>query len=307
MEITTSNQGRRRVLQSIGMAGLSTLTGCSNLVGELDADPVTILTAGSLQYTFEEELAPALSVPLEIEAHGSATVARLVDSGQRDPDIVTVADGSLFEGVLTPPWYVTFTSNAIVLAYNQDTSIGRSLTSVSVDRWYLPLLDGDHSLGRTDPDQDPLGYRTLFALELAARYHEESGLTDRVLKSTRIVPETGLLGQFEIGAIDAAFTYRNMATERGYEFVALPDAIDLSSPPATRKWYSTVSYTLPSGQTIQGSPIGYASTIRRKTSRVRDVFFEQTTGSYLDRSGFVVRDQHPISTGSVPNDISEGL
>ncbi len=307
MEITTSKWGRRQLLQSIGLSGLATLTGCSKLVGERTTDPVSMLTAGSVQYTFEEELAPALSVPVEIEAHGSATVARLVASGQRDPDIVTVADDSLFEELLTPSWYVTFTSNAIVLAYNTETAIGRRLSSVGVDRWYEPLLDGDPTLGRTDPDQDPLGYRTLFALELAARYHESPELTDRVLESTRIVPETGLLGQFEIGAIDAAFTYRNMATERGYEFVELPDAIDLSNPAATKSWYSTVTYELPSGETIAGAPIGYATTIRRNAPSVRAVFSEQITGSYLDRSGFIVRDEHPIATGAVPSDISEAL
>jgi hypothetical protein len=42
---------------------------------------VAILAAGSLQHALENGLKPAVDVPVQVEAHGSATVARLIDEG----------------------------------------------------------------------------------------------------------------------------------------------------------------------------------------------------------------------------------
>jgi molybdate/tungstate transport system substrate-binding protein len=267
---------------------------------------VAVLAAGSLQYALENGLGPAVDVPVEVEAHGSATVARMVAEGQRDPDIVTVADTALFSGPLSPPWYSVFTSNAVVLAYNPDAEGGKRIEEAGDDRWYEPLLDGDVRLGRTDPDQDPLGYRTLFALELASRYYEDApDLLDRIPRREQVYPETGLISRFETGSIDAAFAYRNMAVERGYDYVDLPDRIDLSNPDHAEDWYSTVSYTLPGGREIRGGPIAYGSTIRRMSDAAVSVFDVHTTGDYLAESGFVVRDEFPTYEGDTPDRVRE--
>jgi molybdate/tungstate transport system substrate-binding protein len=269
-------------------------------VGE--STTVTILAAGSLHHALETGLKPAVDVPVEIEAHGSATVARMIAEGQRDPDIVTVADTALFDEPLSPPWYSTFTSNAVVVAYNRGTEGGRRIEEAGEDAWYEPMLDGAIRLGRTDPDLDPLGYRTRFALELASRYYDDaSDLRDRILRREQIFPETALLSRFESGSIDAAFAYRNMAVERGYDYIDLPDRIDLSNPDYAEDWYATVSYTLPNGQEIHGSVIGYGSTIRRMSDEAVAVFAEHTTGDYLAESGFLVGDRFPGYDGDVPS------
>jgi len=301
-------RSRRAFLRTAGAVGTVGLAGC---VGRgTDADDggrsvtVTILAAGSLQHALETGLAPALDVPIRVEAHGSATVARMVAEGQRDPDIVTVADTALFEAPLSPPWYATFTSNAVVLAYNPDTEGGRRVAEAGTERWYEPLLDDAVRLGRTDPDQDPLGYRTLFTLELAARYYDDApALHESIPARRQIYPETALISEFETGSIDAAFAYRNMAVERGYDYVALPERIDLSSPDYVDDWYGTVSYTLPSGQEIQGDLIGYGSTIRKQSDAARSVFAAHTTGDYLDDSGFLRREGFPRYEGDVPADV----
>ena len=242
---------------------------------------------------------------MEIEAHGSATVARMIDEGQRDPDIVTVADTALFTRPLSPPWYSVFARNAIVLAYDPDTEGGRRIEEAG-DEWYEPLLDGDVSLGRTDPDQDPLGYRALFTLELASRYYEDApDLRERILRREQIYPETALISQFETGSVDAAIAYRNMAVERGYEYVDLPDEIDLGDPNHVEDWYSTVSYTLPSGREIQGDLIGYGSTIRRMSDAAVAVFDAHTRGDYLADSGFVLGDRSPTYEGDAPDRVRE--
>jgi molybdate/tungstate transport system substrate-binding protein len=306
----TSRHTRRGFLLTAGATGVVGLAGCTGTrmgagpESEVPADDgesptVTILAAGSLQHALETGLAPAVDVPIRVEAHGSATVARLIAEGQRDPDIVTVADTALFEAPLSPPWYATFTSNAVVLAYNSDTEGGRRVADA--DRWYEPLVDGDVRLGRTDPDRDPLGYRTLFTLELAARHYADApALRETIPRRRQIYPETALIGGFETGSIDAAFAYRNMAVERGYDYVDLPDRIDLSNP-AHADRYSTVSYTLPSGQEIRGSPISYGSTVRHRSDAALSVFAAHTTGDYLADAGFLLREEFPHYEGAVPD------
>lgn len=315
---------RRNFLGAVGLAGVAGCTGRSGGGGggvpstsaatarasksSGQSTTVAILAAGSLQHALQHGLQPAVDVPIEVEAHGSAAVARMIAEGQRDPDIVTVADTALFDEPLSPPWHSVFTSNAVVIAYNPDTEGGTRLAEAGTERWYEPLVEGDVRLGRTDPDQDPLGYRTLFALELASRYYDDaSNLTETVLRREQIYPETGLISQFETGSIDAAIAYRNMAVERGYEYIALPGQIDLSSPAYAEEWYSTVSYTLPTGQEIEGGVISYGSTIRKLSDAALAVFDVHTTGDYLADAGFLLRDSFPRYEGDVPAAVREAV
>ena len=247
-----------------------------------------------------------MDVPVEIEAHGSATVARMIDEGQRDPDIVSVADVALFQQPLSPPWYSVFTSNSVVIAYNPETAGGQRLAEAGTERWYEPMATGNVTIGRTDPAQDPLGYRALFLLDLASRYYDDvSNLSAQILQQDQIYPETSLISQFETGSIDAAIAYRNMAVERGYEYIELPNQINLSDPQYAEDWYSTTSYTLPSGQEIQGGPISYGSTIRHMSDAAVSVFDVHTTGRYLQEHGFLLRDQFPSYTGDVPQRVRQ--
>lgn len=264
--------------------------------------PVHVMAAGSLNHAFEHGLTGACpDIPLEIEAHGSVSVARLVAEGKRDPDIVSLADAALFDGPLQPEGYVSFATNALVLAYRPETTVGQRLAAVGPDDWYEPLLEDDFRLGRTDPDLDPLGYRTLFALKLAEEYHGVSGLADRVLARDQIYPETGLISQFEVGAIDAAFAYRSMATARNYAFVELPPQINLSDPAYTDDWYTSVSYRLPNGNTVRGAPIRYVSAIRHVRPSVVTVFRRQCRRSLLTAFGFTVPKHYPRVHGDVPS------
>jgi molybdate/tungstate transport system substrate-binding protein len=301
-------RSRRGFLRAAAAAGIASVAGCvgsgfSRSGGETtDGDgPVSILAAGSLQNALSNGLEPAVDVPMQVETHGSATVARLVAAGKRDPDIVSVADVALFEKPLSPAWHSVFASNAVVIAYNPDTEGGQRLAEAGADNWYKPMASGDVTIGRTDPDQDPLGYRALFTLELASRYYDDAAnLREKILQKNQIYPETSLISQFETGSIDAAIAYRNMAVERDYEYIDLPDQIDLSNPKHQQNWYSTVSYTLPSGQTIRGGLISYGSTIRNMSDDALDVFAAHTTGTYLDEFGFVIRESFPTHEGSVP-------
>ena len=303
-----SSTTRRRFLLAAGTTAVAGIAGCTSGSSRDSSQSTTvaILAAGSLQNALANGLKPAVDIPIKTEAHGSATVARMIDEGQRDPDIVTVADVALFQEPLSPPWYSVFTSNSVVIAYNPDTDGGERLADAGSERWYEPIVNGNVNIGRTDPDQDPLGYRALFMLELASRYYDDvSSLREQILHQDQIYPETSLISQFETGSIDAAIAYRNMAVERDYEYIELPDQINLSNPQYAKDWYATTSYTLPSGQEIQGGLISYGSTIRHMSDAAVSVFDIHTIGSYLEEHGFLLRDQFPAYTGDVPQRVRQ--
>lgn len=297
---------RRTVLAGMASA-LGGAAGClSTGSAETGSGPaaVSMLAAGSLNNALENGLRPRVDSALRIEARGSTRLARLVAEGRKDPDIVAVADTALFDAPLDPAWSAEFATNSVVLAYNPNTEGGKRLADAGVEGWYRPLLNGDVSLGRTDPELDPLGYRTLFTLELATDYYgTDANLREAIPRRTQIYPETQLISQFETGSIDAAFAYRNMAVERGYEYIDLPAEIDLSDPSFADR-YATATYELPGGRVIRGGLISYGSTIRHDSPAAVDAFRRQTTGQYLSEFGFGVPDDYPRYIGNVPDTIT---
>ncbi len=237
---------RRSLLRA---AGAATVLGAGGTFAYgqafADAGPgePTALVAGSL-------LSVASAVGgASIEAHGSAAVRRLILDDLRRPDAVALADPRLFAGISDRA--TLFATNALVLAVAPDSPHAGALR----DDWRAAIADPSVALGRTDPERDPLGYRTVMALRLAER---RSGVdADDVLARARVFPETDLLNVLEGGAVDAAFAYRNMAAERGLPHVPLPAAIDFSDP-AHAETYASVSYEL-DGTPITGAPIRYGA------------------------------------------------
>ncbi|QPV63068.1 substrate-binding domain-containing protein [Halosimplex litoreum] len=308
-------RSRRSILAALGSAGaVVSVSGCLGSVASSeesgregvdrgdgphggDGRPVSVLAAGSLQLAFSEGLRAAVDRPVRVEAHGSVTVARLVAEGKRDPDIVALADTALFDRLVPTDWHAAFATNALVVAYDGESDVGRRVGAA--DRWFDPLLATDATLGRTDPDLDPLGYRTLFALDLASEHYDRPGLRDALTDSRGVYPETSLLSRFETGDLDTAVVYRSMAEDRGYDYVDLPPEIDLSDP-ARAEEYGTVSYDLPTGETVRGAPIEYGALARTDADRVVEAFETLVGGAYLADHGFVVPDEHPTYSGDVP-------
>lgn len=305
MAVGDASIGRRSVLSG-AVAALGGVAGCAGTLGGSGGrtTPVSMLAAGSLNNAIEHGLRPRVDATVQVEARGSAEAARLVAGGQKDPDIVSVADVALFDSLLRPDWFAEFATDSVVVAYDPDSDGGRRLADAGDDGWYRPLLEGEVALGRTDPALDPLGYRTLFVLELATDYYgTETDLRESIPSRGQLYPETQLVSQFETGGIDAAVTYRSMAVDRGYEYVELPAEIDLSDPTRADR-YATTTYELPNGSVVRGGPISYGSTIRTQSPAVRDVFDAHVTGRYLTEFGFVVPETYPRYTGDVPDAIA---
>lgn len=238
---------RRKVLLGLGGGAGGSAVGLftyGQVAAPRGEQPPSALVAGSL-------LRVAQAIPeAQIEAHGSAVIRQLLLTDQRNPDAVALADPRLFAEIADR--VTLFATNALVLTYNPDSPHASVLTH----HWQRALSRSDLQLGRTDPDADPLGYRTVMALRLAARAYDIDATA--VLNRAQVFPEVDLLNVLEQGGLDAAFTYRNMAVERDLPYVDLPARIDFSDP-AYADHYATVSYALPN-TTVQGRPIRYGAT-----------------------------------------------
>jgi molybdate/tungstate transport system substrate-binding protein len=301
-----SYQGRRAFLAGGGAAAAG-VAGCLALVGTGShgrGARVALRVAGSLQHATTDGLETTVDVPLAVAANGSAAAARFVAEGQKDPDVLSLADVALFEDPLATRWYVEFAANALVVAYDRASAGGERVASAGTERWHEALLADEVALGRTDPDLDPLGYRTLFALDLAAdHYGTDVDLRAAVPGRDQVYPETQLLAALETGAVDAAVVYRSMAVDRGYAFVDLPAQVDLGSPRLADR-YATASYELPGGTVVEGDVISYGSTARRRSAAVDAVFEAQVAGEYLAEVGFTVPEAYPRARGDVPDAFS---
>ena len=283
---------RRRFLRrsgaALGVSGVATF-----VAGRERSDAVpaaSVLVAGSLQRV-ANRVGEAT-----VEAQGSVACRRLLADGLRDPDAVALADPGLFAGLAPRATY--FATNALVLVHRPDSpAAGRD--------WRAILRDETLSLGRTDPARDPLGYRTVMALELvdgvsgsestgdssASRRSSDGIDADAVLGRTNVFPETGLLRTLEGGGVDAAFAYRSMAVEHDLPYAPLPDHIDFSDP-AFADEYASASVEL-SDRTVRGSPVRYAAVARtaRGESWLRALAESRET---LRNSGFGVPSGYPV-------------
>lgn len=266
----------------VGGAALVGGAGCvqPNAAGRTGQRKPSALVAGSL-------LALAAEIPgAHVEAHGSLTVRRLLLDGARDPDVVALADPTLFEGVAEA--VTLFATNELTIAYHPKSPHASALQ----DDWVETLQQPDVTVGRTNPETDPLGYRTVLALELAAK----RGVADRpgtILSNTAIFPETQLMQVLAQGKLDAAFGYRNMAVEYDLPTVELPAPLNFSDP-SYAETYGSVSLDLPS-RTVAGDVIRYAATAR--TARGQPWFEELISNAgRLREHGFTVPEQYPTAT-----------
>jgi molybdate/tungstate transport system substrate-binding protein len=298
---------RRHLLATLGTLGSVGAAGC------LGGDAVRVLAAGSLARAFETGVAPAFRTATGTEVrgefHGSATVLRLVTDGVKHPDVVVSADVDLLRRRLRPAhasWDVTFATNALGIAVAPDSPVRERLAAG--EPWYDVLPAAERPVARSDPDVDPLGYRTLQAFALAADHYGVPDLPDRLRDATVVDPsEAHLLTGVETGDRAAAFCYRNMAVGRDLPWVSLPAELDFSDP-ALAERYARATYTLPDGTVVRGSPVVYAATVLDDADRPaagrRFVRFLVDRADLLVDHGLTVPADLPQTDGRAPPEVS---
>ncbi|RLN37452.1 hypothetical protein BBJ28_00024780, partial [Nothophytophthora sp. Chile5] len=133
----------------------------------------------------------------------------------------------------------------------------------------------DMKLGRTDPDADPKGYRTVMAVELAETYYNTSGLVSAILGNAtnrdQIFTEENLETYVAAGDLDLGFFYQvEVGSLSGVEFLSLPEEIDMSNPSLNDE-YATASYTnSATGTVYNGSAAVYTVAILNNATHMEE-------------------------------------
>lgn len=258
------------------------VSGChqqdSGKQNETERDLV-IFHAGSLAVPFKA-LADSFKlrypeINIKSESAGSLASIRKITDLNRPCDILASADYSLINKLMIPDfasWNIQFAGNEMVLAYNS-SSLKQELTT---SNWYTLLLDPQIRYGRSDPNSDPCGYRSILTLKLAEQYYNDQGLTDRFLqKDNRYIrpKEVDLLALLESGTIDCIFIYKSVAIQHHLPYLELPDSINLGNP-TMEEMYRQVSVEVAGnkpGETIEqhGEPMIYGITIPNNSENRR--------------------------------------
>jgi molybdate/tungstate transport system substrate-binding protein len=300
---------RRRLLTAVGATTVVGAAGCTSRgsPGELD-----VLSAGSLSIVLGDEIGESFEAETGIqfhgEFHGSNAVMRFITSGQKSPDVVASADASLLREKLQPDyatWDVVFASNSVGITYNPDTEVGGMLERGTP--WYRALRGADSEIAMSDPDLDPLGYRTVQMFKLAEEYYDVDGLARDLIDRLEIDPqEAHLLAGIETGNRAAAVCYKNMAVDHGLPFVTLPDELNFSNP-AYADHYARVTYTTEGGTTVEGTPVLYNATVLADADHPengrRFIEYLLQNRDVLGENGLVVDDRFPRTNGDVPEGV----
>jgi len=233
---------------------------------------LSVFHAGSLSVPMKN-LAAAFEkenpgVKVHLEAGGSLACVRKITELNQICDVLALADYNLIDELVIPryaQWNILFATNELCLAY---TDKSKKADQINDNNWFEILMDPGIRYGRSDPNADPCGYRTVLAVKLADRYYPGGKEWQKLLeKDTRYIrgKETDLNALLESRTIDYMFNYLSVAVQHDFKYLLLPDSINLSDP-ALDSWYATaqvdVRGTSP-GTTVtqKGASIVYGMTI----------------------------------------------
>lgn len=231
---------------------------------------VSVLYAGSLGALMEKSVGPAFEQATgyhyQGEGQGSVAAARAIHDHLRTPEVFISADPAVNDRILMGPengsfesWYLTFASGELVLGYNPRSRFRDRFEQARAGKlpWYEALATSGVKLGRTDPNLDPKGYRTLFLFELAEQYYHRPGLAALLgptANPEQIFPEPELLIRMESGQLDAAVFYKHEVLAHGMPYITLPGEINQGDP-RFASLYAAHSFTTTKGLKVTGAPV----------------------------------------------------
>src|SRR6185312_15711540 len=180
--------------------------------------------------------------------------------------VIALADPEVFPRFLMPQYVVSYTvfgRNRIVLAYTDRSKDAGDITPAN---WRRIIVRPGVQVGRSDPNADPSGYRTLLVFQLAERYYHEPGLAARLLAAAparNVRPrEAEQVGLLQAGELDYIWSYQNLAENAGLKTVVLPPAIDLGTPADSALYATAVTRVVGKRPgdtlTVRGAPIRFA-------------------------------------------------
>ena len=249
-----------------------TVSACDSSPGRMDAATesasIRLFNAASITRPLRvlaDSFTARTGVRVVQESQSSLELARKLTEFNDVPDVLVLADYRVFPTLLAPQfvdgWYL-FARNRMVIGYNDQS---RHADELANDGWRRVLTRGDVEIGRSDPNTDPSGYRTLMVFQLAELHYGEPGLARKLLAAAanrNVRPrEADQVGMLQAGSLDYIWTYENLAKAAGLKYVRIPAAIDLSRS-ADSSTYAKVSVTVSGEQrgdsvSFRGEPILY--------------------------------------------------
>jgi len=237
-----------------------------------------IFNAGSLTAPFEQiseefnKIHP--DVKILAEAAGSATCIRKVTELGKECGVIASADYKLIPELMFPQyadWYIIFASNQMVICYTDQSKFA---DGINTSNWYEILQRDGVTYGRSDPDQDPCGYRTLMVWQLAEKYYKVPGLYNNLYNATGDLmrpKSVDLIALLQSGDLDYAFEYSSVALQQNLKYVELPPELNLSDVDF-EDFYAEAEVEIAGAQPgekifMKGSPIVYAVTIPKNFPR----------------------------------------
>lgn len=238
-----------------------------------------VFHAGSLSMPVKEMKAlfekenPGLNIVTQAE--GSVTCARMIGDLNKPCDVFMSADYKVIDDILIPKyasWCIKFASNQMAIVYTPKSKYASEINS---SNWYKILERPDVVCGRSNPNDDPCGYRALLTLKLASIYYKDPGLYNAIVnnKNSNAVlmrpKEVDLISLLQVGQIDYVFLYRSVAIQHGLKYVELPPEVNLGDS-KYEKYYSQVSVGISGatpGSVIEqkGGPMTYGLTIPKNS------------------------------------------
>lgn len=236
-----------------------------------------IFHAGSvsapLKEIIEEYRKQNPNITILTEAAGSVESARKITDLKKECDIMISADYSVIQKLLIPDytsWHIPFASNEMTLVYTEKS---KKSSEINLKNWKAIISNEDILVGRSDPNSDPCGYRTLLTLQLANNLKKEGFYKNIAEKSAKNIrpKETDLIALLETGAVDYIFLYKSVAKQHNFKYLELPDSINLKHI-QLNDWYKKASTDIKGkkpGQfdTKHGEAMIYAITILKASKK----------------------------------------
>lgn len=237
---------------------------------------VNVLYAGSLVTLLEKHVSTAYNqatgFTFQGEGKGSVAAANLIKGKTRTPDIFISADPSVNNSLQGQAngsyvsWWVPFARTTMVVGWSPKSKFAVAFDDAKSGKrtWESVLEEPGFRLGRTDPELDPKGYRTLMLFQLDEKRTGEAGEAQKILGTSdnpdQVFPEEQLVARLQSGQLDAGIFYRIEAVEAGLPYLELPPEINQGDPARTSV-YAAATYTDKKGKQYTGSPILYTVTI----------------------------------------------
>ncbi len=245
------------VVVGVGVYGYSTYTTSS------ENGTIIIYAADSLASQLNATTAAFKqthpNVNVQAQFMGSSAAIKQVTNLHKPADIVVSADYSLIDSQLIPTyasWNLQYAHNDLVIAY---TAKSKNSTELNSTNWYKIMNQTNVTIGLSDPNSDPAGYRSVMMLQLADAYYNDGSIfsslignntaitsakngTGYVISSPSSANPTSkviirsdaatLMPLLESGTVDYAIVYKNIAAQQassGVKYMPLPGELALNN------------------------------------------------------------------------------